>query len=83
MTVALWMVVPPRQRRAIRISDRKGPTPIILGIILLILGFVFGIPILWTDRHHPDRCRRGAHHSGRHRPRRRRPENLVLNPVSH
>jgi len=48
MTVALWMVVPPRQRRAIRISDRKGPTPIILGIILLILGFVFGIPILWT-----------------------------------
>ena len=26
----------------------KDPAMIILGVILLILGFVFGIPILWT-----------------------------------
>lgn len=27
---------------------KRGPAMIILGIILLILGFVFGISILWT-----------------------------------
>jgi hypothetical protein len=27
---------------------RKGGSMIILGVILLILGFVLGIPILWT-----------------------------------
>lgn len=31
-----------------RVRIRKGPAMIILGVILLILGFVFGIPILWT-----------------------------------
>jgi VIT1/CCC1 family predicted Fe2+/Mn2+ transporter len=29
-------------------SSRKGDKVIILGAILMILGFVFGIPVLWT-----------------------------------
>lgn len=33
----------------LRVRARKGTlVMIILGVILLILGFVFGIPILWT-----------------------------------
>ena len=41
--------VPPVPRRALpHGAVRKEPAMIILGIILLILGFVFGIPILWT-----------------------------------
>jgi hypothetical protein len=41
---------PPVSRRAFPASCtvRKEPAMIILGVILLILGFVFGIPILWT-----------------------------------
>jgi hypothetical protein len=35
-------------RRPQRRSLEKGATVIILGVILLVLGFVFAIPILWT-----------------------------------
>jgi VIT1/CCC1 family predicted Fe2+/Mn2+ transporter len=37
-----------KRRRATLGRTMKGPVMIILGVILLILGFVFGIPILWT-----------------------------------
>lgn len=45
---------------------------------LLLLGFVFGIPILVDDRHHPHRGRRRADRPGCHGPRHRGPENLLL-----
>jgi hypothetical protein len=42
------MAVSPLQCRATCGTRQEGTSMIILGIILLILGFVFGIPILWT-----------------------------------
>jgi VIT1/CCC1 family predicted Fe2+/Mn2+ transporter len=35
-------------QRSLESSSRKGDNVIILGAILMILGLVFGIPILWT-----------------------------------
>jgi uncharacterized membrane protein len=35
-------------QRSVESSLPKGDNVIILGAILMILGFVFGIPILWT-----------------------------------
>jgi VIT1/CCC1 family predicted Fe2+/Mn2+ transporter len=35
-------------QRSLESSLRKGDNVIILGAILMVLGFVFGIPILWT-----------------------------------
>jgi hypothetical protein len=51
---------------------------IILGIILLILGFVFGIPILWTIGVILIVAGCGAGHPRRHGPRHRWPQTLVL-----
>ena len=46
---------------------------IILGIILLILGFVFSIPVLWTIGIILIIVGAVLDHPGRHRPRLRRP----------
>ena len=51
---------------------------IVLGVILLILGILFGIIDPDLHRRRADRHRRGVLDSRSHRPRRRRPESLVL-----
>jgi hypothetical protein len=53
---------------------------IILGVILLIIGFVTGVAILY-DRHHRRYRRRGPGIARVRRPRGRRPEALLLSNV--
>ena len=55
----------------------KDPAMIILGVILLILGFVFGIPICGPFGIILIVVGAGALHPRRHRPRHRGPQNLV------
>ena len=55
---------------------------IVLGVILLILGFVFGIHLLWVLGDHFDRCWRGDVGPGIYGPFGRWQASLVLNRQS-
>ena len=78
-TPAPWGAVPPEAPRGNPLwrikkgthHDHLGYRPVDSGVRVGHLNSV-------DDRHHPDRGRGGAHHSGCHGPRHRRPEDLVL-----